>query len=259
MKNQKSTWMAMLALVLAFVWIGSAQATALTEARDTAERAGQMLGIGVATGTTIYAGSLVAINAAGFAVPAADATGLKAVGRAETTVVNGGGNGAVTVVVKRGVFCWANGDSFTIADVGTVAYVADDATVQKAGTATYDIIAGVIVAVDGHGVWVDTYVLPSAGSASIVNLVASGTAAVTGNATIGGTLGVTGNATLGGTAAVAGTLGVTGATTLSTATASGLIKGGTIGIGSGVLARVEGALVWIEGGVTNAIDADVTQ
>lgn len=65
------------------------------------------------------------------------------------------------------------------------------------------------------------------------------------------------NADINASAAITGgKLDLTSGTTA--VTASGLVKGGTLGIGSGVLARVAGTLVWIEGGITNALDADVT-
>jgi hypothetical protein len=335
---KKHGWtMAIVALAATLAWTMIAQA-ALTAARDTPMRTGVDVSVGVASNTTIWAGAMLAVNSGGYAVPASDTAGLRVLGRAATTVVNAGANGAETVSVRRGVFRWVNGDTFTRADVGALAFVEDDATVQKAASATHDIIAGLIVDVDADGVWVDTYSLPSSGSASVVNLAASGNAAITGNATVGGTLGVTGNATLGGTAAVTGnttvggTLGVTGNTTVSNITAtgtaavtgnatvggtltttgattltgdttigaskvvitaasgnilskgtlgagangteftvdasgniggaaitgSGLVKGGTLGIGSGYLARAGDALVWIEGGVTNSVVADVT-
>jgi hypothetical protein len=65
------------------------------------------------------------------------------------------------------------------------------------------------------------------------------------------------NADINASAAITGgKLDLTSGTTA--VTASGLVKGGTLGIGAGVLARVAGTLVWIEGGITNALDADVT-
>ena len=65
------------------------------------------------------------------------------------------------------------------------------------------------------------------------------------------------NADINSSAAITGgKLDLTSGTTA--VTASGLVKGGTLGIGDGVLARVAGTLVWIEGGITNALDADVT-
>jgi len=202
MKKGYSVWTVLAVAGLLSAMAGQIGMAALTEARDTPQRDGAAVLVGVASNTQIYAGALVAINSTGYAVPASDATGLKVVGRAEETVDNTGtaGDGAESITVRRGVFRWTNGDTFTRADVGSLAYVEDDAQVQKAASATYDIVAGVIVDVDTYGVWVDTYTLGSQGNASVVNLAASGTGAITGNATVGGTLAVTGAATLTGNA-----------------------------------------------------------
>jgi hypothetical protein len=220
----KKTWKMMAVLVILAIagWMAVPAMAALTAERDTPERAGQLVAVGVASNTVIYAGAMVAVSAAGYAVPASDTAGLKVLGRAESTVNNSGtaGDGAQTIVVRRGVFRWTNGDTFTRADVGTLAFVEDDAQVQKAASATYDIIAGLIVAVDADGVWVDTYSLPAAGNSTVVNLVATGTAAVTGNATVGGTLGVTGNTTIGSSKVVI------------TAASGNIVSKGTIGAGA---------------------------
>lgn len=206
-------WVTMLVMLM-FAMAMQSQAQ-LTEARDTPQRDGAAVGIGVASNTTIYAGAMVAINAAGYAVAASDATGIKVVGRAEETVANTGTNGAETIDVRRGVFRWVNGDTFTRADVGNLAYVEDDATVQKAASATYDIVAGLIIEVDSDGVWVDTYAIGSQGAASLTTLDASG------NATVGGTLDVTGATTVGGTLAVTGVATFTVAPVLTATTAAG--------------------------------------
>jgi hypothetical protein len=212
----------MMGFVLACVLVIAFSAQAAV--RDTPERIGDLVAVGVASNTLIYRGTMVAVSATGYALPAADTAGLKVLGRAESTVDNSGtaGDGAQTIVVRRGIFQWANGDTYTIADIGTLAYVEDSATVQKAASATHDIIAGLILDVDADGVWVDTYSLPASGSATVVNLTATGNAAVTGNATVGGTLGVTGASTLAsagvtGNATVGGTLAVTGVATFTAA------------------------------------------
>jgi len=209
------------AVLLALVWMlyaaPKADATPLTAARDTVSREGAKVVVGVASNTTLFAGSMVALNATGYAVPASDATGLRVIGMAADTVINTGTDGALTVTVVRGLFRWVNGDTLTDADIGSLAFVEDDQTVQKGASATYKIIAGVVVDVDGYGVWVDTYTIGTQGAAVFTTMAASG------NATVGGTLGVTGNTTLGGTAAVSGaatvggTLGVTGVMTLTAA------------------------------------------
>lgn len=204
MKKAWTMMVVVMAVMLMITGLDTVYAAALTAARDTPERTGVDVVIGMASNKVIYAGAMVAIDATGYALPAADATGLKVVGRAAHTVDNSGtaGNGAKSIIVRRGVFRWANGDTFTRADVGTLAYVGDDATVKKAASLTHDICAGVIVDVDADGVWVDTYTLGSQGSATVVNITATGNAAVTGNATIGGTLAVTGATTLTGNALV---------------------------------------------------------
>lgn len=209
------------AVLLALGWMlyagPKADATPLTAARDTVSREGAKVVVGVASNTTLFAGSMVALTATGYAVPAADATGLRVIGMAADTVINAGTDGALTVTVVRGLFRWVNGDTLTDADIGSLAFVEDDQTVQKGASATYKIIAGVVVDVDGYGVWVDTYTIGTQGAAVFTTMAASG------NATVGGTLGVTGNTTLGGTlgvtgnGTVGGTLGVTGVMTLTAA------------------------------------------
>lgn len=196
----------MVAMVVAIVGFAATWgfATALTEARDTPQRTGYAVVLGVASNETLWVGAMVAMNSGGYAVPASDATALKVIGRANATVVGGTTDGATSATVARGIFRWVNGDTFTTADVGSLAFVEDDQTVQKAAAATYDIIAGVIVDVDSEGVWVDTYNIGAQGASAPTTL------AVTGNATVGGTLGVTGNATFSGTSAVTGNATVGG-------------------------------------------------
>ena len=78
----------------------------------------------VASGKAVYAGGLVAVNASGYAEPAADATGLAVLGRAENSGVAG-----ETVTVRTGVYLFDNGTSteaLTAAEVGKVAYALDD-------------------------------------------------------------------------------------------------------------------------------------
>jgi hypothetical protein len=128
------------------------------------------------------------------------------------------------VNVARGVFRWANGGSFTAANLGDLAFVSDDQTVTTAASATYDVIAGVIVDVDSDGVWVDTFDIGAQGAATPSSL------AVSGNATVGGTLGVTGAATLSSTLGVSGNLTV-GSSKLTVAASSGnTAVGGTLGV-----------------------------
>lgn len=129
---------------------------ALSEARNTAE-----LHVGaihynftreVASGSTVYAGSIAAQNSSGKAVPASDAANLVVLGRAEATV--GAGE---KVLIRTGVFLFDNGTSseeLTTADIGAVAFIMDDHTVGKVG-GTNKIPAGIVVDVTSEGVAVE--------------------------------------------------------------------------------------------------------
>lgn len=86
----------------------------------------------VAASTVIYAGGLVVLNSAGYAVPAADAAGMKVVGVATARVDNAaGGNGDARVVVEEGDFRLP-AVSITQEMVGQVMYVVDDQTFDDA-------------------------------------------------------------------------------------------------------------------------------
>lgn len=130
---------------------------ALTAPRDTPVRAGNQLSRGVLASAVIHAGSLVALNAAGFLVPGAVATTLVADGRAAQSVTGSATNGEVTCEVEAGVFRWANStaaDLITIAEIGDDCYILDDQTVAKTSGSATRSIAGKIVDVDTLGVWV---------------------------------------------------------------------------------------------------------
>jgi hypothetical protein len=130
---------------------------ATTVARKTDERAMKQVGHPVEEDAVILKGSLVALNAAGFAVPCTEATTLKCAGMAEESLDNtGGDDGDLTCVIRYGCFKWANataGDAITQADVGLPAYGVDHQTVSD--VATGRSIVGVIVSVDDDGgIWV---------------------------------------------------------------------------------------------------------
>ena len=131
---------------------------ALSADRNTVRRSGDTIQMGVAANKKIYAGSLVARDAAGYATPGATATTLIGVGRANETIDNtGGANGAVSVEVEKGVFRFGNsaGDPITIADIGATCYIEDDETVSKTNAGgNSQSVAGTIFDVDANGVWV---------------------------------------------------------------------------------------------------------
>lgn len=130
---------------------------ALTTARNTPERAGDVLSYPVRASVRPIQGGIAVLNG-GFAAPGATATGLIAIGRFEETVDNtAGANGAVSVLVKRGTFRLGNssaGDLIAQADVGADCFLVNDQTVAKTSATNTRSVAGKIIAVDADGVWV---------------------------------------------------------------------------------------------------------
>jgi len=130
----------------------------LNAPRDTIERGRDLLVLRVAAGAKIHAGALVALNAAGFAVPGALSATLKAAGRAEASIDNtGGADGAVSVTVKRGAFRFSNhgADAVDQSSILDDCYIVDDATVAKTHAADSRSRAGKVLDVDVTGVWVE--------------------------------------------------------------------------------------------------------
>ena len=131
---------------------------ALTTDRATVVKVPGMLAYPVAATTTIYAGSMVAINSAGHAVPAADTASFKVVGIARARVDNSAGAaGDLWVEVAAPVIADLPATSITQAMVGTKMYVVDDQTFDDA-TGTNSIIAGVLVefvSTTRGKVWID--------------------------------------------------------------------------------------------------------
>jgi hypothetical protein len=129
---------------------------ALAEDRSTEERAMQYRTYGVLASTKIFAGSMVAITAAGYAVPASDTAGLILVGRAEAQIDNSAGaSGALDITVKRGTFSWA-ATGMAISNVGDPVFALDDQTVGVTGGSTNKVYAGVIAEyVSATEVWVE--------------------------------------------------------------------------------------------------------
>jgi hypothetical protein len=107
----------------------------------------------VATGVTIYKGTLVMILA-GYANPAADTAGGIVVGVAEEHVANAGADGAVRILVGSANAWFLANSGIVAADVGKIAYVSDDQTVSDA-TGTNGVVAGVIEELETGGVWVN--------------------------------------------------------------------------------------------------------
>lgn len=130
---------------------------ALTKDRNTQMKDADLIPVPMAA-VKIFAGSLVAANATGYATPGAVATTLTYLGRAEETVDNtGGAAGAKAVLVRRGkAFKFANSgaDPVTQASMGKVCYIVDDETVALTNGTSTRSAAGIVVGVDADGVWV---------------------------------------------------------------------------------------------------------
>lgn len=132
--------------------------TALTADRSTRLVFGDVFELPVAASTVIFAGSLTAINAAGYATKGAVAATLKQFGCAQERVDNSAGaDGAKTIKVTTGIFRWANsasGDLITTAEIGSDCFIVDDQTVAKTNGSTTRSKAGKVVMVDTAGVYV---------------------------------------------------------------------------------------------------------
>ncbi len=125
--------------------------TALTKDRLTSEREGRLVSDPLATGATIYAGSMYVLDAAGDATPATAAatTPVRAVARKRAAHADGD----TAAVGSLGCFCFDNSAGaaeIKRTDIGAACYAADDQTVKKTGTCR----AGTVVDIDTRGVWV---------------------------------------------------------------------------------------------------------
>lgn len=132
---------------------------ALTQDRDTRQRFKPRTVPGnVGASVVIFNGALIAINTAGFIVPADDVIGHTPVGRAESYVDNStGADGDKEIVYAPGVLKLATSGANALvqADVGKSAYVLDDQTVVKVAGVTNNIEAGTLEELDEDGdVWI---------------------------------------------------------------------------------------------------------
>ncbi len=120
--------------------------SALTRDRATSYREGIEVEFPVAAATKIYAGSMVCVNAGGYAVPAADTSGLRFAGVAMEQVDNtAGANGTSLIRLRRaGVFEF-NAANLTQAKVGDAMYATDDQSFADTSGVTNHIKVGVLV------------------------------------------------------------------------------------------------------------------
>jgi hypothetical protein len=127
---------------------------ALTADRSTiSKELGRSISLRVKASTTIYKGALVAVDATGYAKPAADAASEVPIGVAREGADNSSGaDGAIRVQVQKGVFAFNNvGTVLTVADTGLPAYVSSDNEVEKIAGVTNNIVAGTVDDFDDGG------------------------------------------------------------------------------------------------------------
>lgn len=131
---------------------------ALSADRNTPARSGDLREPPVKAGAVLYAGGMAAIDAAGFAVPAAAVAAHRVIGRTNQRADNTGGvDGAIRARVDRGIFRFANSvsaDAIGLKDVGQPCYAVDDQTVALTNGSGARPVAGTIFDVDAQGVWV---------------------------------------------------------------------------------------------------------
>jgi hypothetical protein len=119
----------------------------------------------VEANTTIYQGSLVEINAAGNAIPAAAATAGSVLGRsdqfvANTTAAGFGAAAALSVTVRQGAFLWdlASGAALTKANFGQKVWAASD---HEVDSNSHSAAAGMFMGLD-TGTSLDSVAAPQA-------------------------------------------------------------------------------------------------
>lgn len=129
----------------------------LTADRNTPFKQSYVVVFGVAAGVRIYAGSIIALNPNGFAIPGKTATGLTYAGCAEESVDNtSGSDGAVSVKVHRNrAFKWASDGTVTQSRLLKPAFIVDDATVSTTDGSGTRSAAGLVVGIDSDGVWIE--------------------------------------------------------------------------------------------------------
>ena len=123
---------------------------ALTADRLTTRREGGRTVRPLATAVTIWGGSIVALTAAGAAVPAGHVDGTIIDGVAEKPGEDG------RVETRRGDYLFENlaADPVTRADIGRTVYAADDQTIAKTNGGGTRLPAGRLIDVESFGVWV---------------------------------------------------------------------------------------------------------
>lgn len=139
---------------------------------------GVELALPVINADIIYGGSLVCVNAAGYALPGADTAGLIFMGVATQQVDNSSGAvGALSVPVRRrGLIKMKLATAITIANVGDNVFLVDDESVDLTANVTNKIFCGIIAAyIDTTHAWID--IEPAVKQADVATHIADGSSA----------------------------------------------------------------------------------
>lgn len=167
-------WISILMMLATFLLVG----LALSADKKTEYTEGVELSIPVDDGDHIYAGAMVCVNAAGYAVVGADSTGLIFMGIAREEVDNTDGqDGDINVLVRRrGLFLMAFHTAISIANMGDNVFIYDDESVDVAGNVTFDIYVGnIALYIDTTHAWVD--IEPAIKQADVATHIADPSAA----------------------------------------------------------------------------------
>lgn len=152
--------------------------TALIQDKEIIRKDGHDLDFPIVASDIIYGGSLVAVNAAGYALPGADTAGLIFQGVATEQQDNSDGDaGDKRVTLKRrGLFLMTLGNNITQANIGDNVFLVDDQTVDVTANVTNHIFAGVIAAyVSATKAYID--IEPAIRQADVATHIADGSAA----------------------------------------------------------------------------------
>ena len=152
--------------------------TVLAADKKTEYTQGQELGFPVINADIIYAGALVSVNAAGYALPGSDTAGQIFQGVAMDHQDNSSGAaGEKTVtLLRRGLFKMTLGTAISQANVGDNVFLVDDQTVDVTAQVTNKIFVGIIASyIDSIHAWVD--IEPAILQADVATHIADGSAA----------------------------------------------------------------------------------
>jgi hypothetical protein len=159
-------------------WKLLSQRGALTADLKMDYREGVETEFAVINADIIYGGSLVCVNAAGYALPGSDTAGLTFVGIAQERVDNSlGSAGDKNVIVRRrGLFRMTFHTAISIANVGDKVFIYDDESVDVTANVTHKIFCGIIATyIDTTHAWVD--IEPAIRQADVASHVADASAA----------------------------------------------------------------------------------